>query len=39
LGELYFTADNPCLRAFHKVGVHSQAQLVARLLADSPRPS
>ena len=39
MGITYGTARAYLKVVFHKVGVHSQAQLVSRLLADAPRPS
>jgi DNA-binding CsgD family transcriptional regulator len=39
MGITYGTARAYLKVVFHKAGVHSQAQLVSRLLADAPRPS
>ena len=39
MGITYSTARAYLKVVFHKVGVHSQAQLVSRLLADALRPS
>jgi DNA-binding CsgD family transcriptional regulator len=39
MGINYGTARAYQKVVFQKVGVHSQAQLVSRLLADAPRPS
>jgi len=39
MGIPYGTARAYQKLVFQKVGVHSQAQLVSHLLADTPRPS
>jgi DNA-binding CsgD family transcriptional regulator/PAS domain-containing protein len=39
MGISYGTARAYLKVVFHKIGVHSQAQLVSRLFADAPRPS